>query len=685
MRTTRATVKDASSLLARRDLDRDRADSAAWTACRALDDLRDESSTSRDYQRRLVTEVGLDVGSAHFVARLFDDRDAFVKDSAQAIAQVDEATTANLAEAHLQHLANPKTRTALMRSPKPEEPFTGVAGPLLDWIHANEHGLAKTVKGEAIARMDVYIRSGWAERDLGSQEGERSEAADQLRDLVRAARAGNVDPHTMKCALDQRWGELFVPLAVKKVQVDGQATPIPVAFESGLSTFSLDGKGQTEGGGRVDAFVRDAHDPNAWHMAFASSGEDSRKQGDQLTRHVGGVLNGIAIEAPPFGAQDRIASVSYYAPAILSEHRSEGLGLTRQDQKDAVNALALYAQLDDPYVRLQQGVGDAVLATRHVAIGSGATTQGSDLGHVAPQEHAQRVVGALRTLAQVDWGAAIHNVGEGPIRDTLLPLAQAAVDGLAKHYPETLTTLRKAVPHLNAIAAAPGIAETGQARDLRTVGHALKRDDGAALPQSKPLSDQDISRMRQAISHQQLRDDERGLIDTAMAGRVNAQDSEGNTALHLVAERRDLPLVRKLLDRGADATITNEQGQNPLHVACTQAPRTDRARADQAAVVDAIAQRSAEAVNARDDRHEAPLHLAASKGLDRSVSALLQAGADPTLVNRDGDTAKDLAQAYGVNVRSPALRSAAERTAGAIAIHDAARAQVLRQMAQRYG
>lgn len=54
---------------------------------------------------------------------------------------------------------------------------------------------------------------------------------------------------------------------------------------------------------------------------------------------------------------------------------------------------------------------------------------------------------------------------------------------------------------------------------------------------------------------------ERAAKDTRI---INAQDSEGNTPLHYAAVHRDLGLVEKLKNAGADITITNNQGQKPV-------------------------------------------------------------------------------------------------------------------------
>ena len=679
-RTPKSLVHQAAQALSRVEADSNRADSAAWAACRAMDELRDELPAGKFEEQ--LRSFGMSYAGAQMVSAVFKDRDEFLHSSATAVAAVpeDQATTARLSKTHEAHLADPATRTALSRAPAGNKGWEGDRmAPLLDWIHSAENGLTKTVKGEAIARMDQYINSGWAERDLGPGSESDTLNAGTLKDVFTKLRAGErVEPHDMKAALDGRWQELFRPLRVDKIGDEN----LPLAYESGVSTFSMDGKGSTEGGGRIDAFIQDANDPKRWHLAFASTGEDSRKQGDQMTRHVGGVLNGMRINAPPFEeGQHQLASVSYYAPAIASESRTKAMDLSPYHQA-AVNRLALYAQLDDPYIRSQQGVGDAVLATAHFAIGAGRTTQGQGLSpdamrDLSPAQHAKQAVDGIKALAGVDWQHTFKHAGEKSGREIILPLAQAALDGMAKHYPETLPELKKAVPALNRLAGAEGIAGTGLERDLRTTALGLKHDKGQALSTAPALNDEQVAALRAHMVQKQSHDSDRGVVHQALHKDVNATDDEGNTALHLAAADRDLQLIQKLLSRQADATLTNDDGQSALHVAASTPARTAKSQADQAQVVALIAPTSH--VDAQDTNGNTSMHLAAAKGLDRTVGELLRHVADPAIRNKEGDKAVDLARQYSSQVSSPNLRLGADRSAMTLEIAEQQRAMVVQQ------
>ncbi|XP_065336569.1 uncharacterized protein LOC135937349 [Cloeon dipterum] len=48
---------------------------------------------------------------------------------------------------------------------------------------------------------------------------------------------------------------------------------------------------------------------------------------------------------------------------------------------------------------------------------------------------------------------------------------------------------------------------------------------------------------------------------------INTVDLEGRTALHYAAQCRDLDLMRKLIEKGADPSVTDKEGKNVLHYA----------------------------------------------------------------------------------------------------------------------
>jgi hypothetical protein len=107
-------------------------------------------------------------------------------------------------------------------------------------------------------------------------------------------------------------------------------------------------------------------------------------------------------------------------------------------------------------------------------------------------------------------------------------------------------------------------------------------------------------------------------------------------------------IVRALLAAGAPATVTEGSGINLLHWA---------AIADRPEVVPALVEAGA-AINAVDNAGFTPLMYAATIdfGDDRVLKALLKAGADPNIRNKEGRTALEQARYYRHALLQIALR-----------------------------
>lgn len=129
----------------------------------------------------------------------------------------------------------------------------------------------------------------------------------------------------------------------------------------------------------------------------------------------------------------------------------------------------------------------------------------------------------------------------------------------------------------------------------------------------------------------------------------NSRNEVGYTALMSAARGAQVEVIRFLLARGADATLADQNGFTALRCAVMQ-PSSDGAR--EAACVRILVEAGAEP-NVRDGNDGTPLMGAAWFGCVEAARELLQRGADATLVDKKGRTAKDLAIARTQTVKDP--------------------------------
>ncbi|KAI9150332.1 putative ankyrin repeat protein [Paramyrothecium foliicola] len=160
------------------------------------------------------------------------------------------------------------------------------------------------------------------------------------------------------------------------------------------------------------------------------------------------------------------------------------------------------------------------------------------------------------------------------------------------------------------------------------------------------------------------------LLDAAWSGDLEAvtralqhtpatsYDTRGMTPLHYAAERDRLAIAMLLLDRGADPNSAAERARTPLHLA---------ARAASADMVEMLLERAGADPNARASDGKTPLHYAASSAKEgdeerRDVIRVLRDWkADPTIQDRRGDTARDVAQKRDYWDAAATLRRAEKR------------------------
>ncbi len=132
---------------------------------------------------------------------------------------------------------------------------------------------------------------------------------------------------------------------------------------------------------------------------------------------------------------------------------------------------------------------------------------------------------------------------------------------------------------------------------------------------------------------------------------VNATDPDGRTALMFAAFEGKTETVRLLLERGARVGDRDAMGRTALMFSATGA------FADTVAL---LLESGADANAADESEAWTPLMFAAGEGQTEVARLLLSHGADPRLVDADGDVAADHARTRGHQEVERLLRQAAE-------------------------
>ncbi|CAG0903591.1 unnamed protein product [Cyprideis torosa] len=123
---------------------------------------------------------------------------------------------------------------------------------------------------------------------------------------------------------------------------------------------------------------------------------------------------------------------------------------------------------------------------------------------------------------------------------------------------------------------------------------------------------------------------------------INAQIKDGRTPLHLASEKGDAASLEVLVREGrADPWIRDENGWLPMHSAAWFGqPEAVRFFLK----YNASHPERGDMLNERDYKGNTPLSCAVQEGHVKCVRLLLEAGADVTIANEEGETPLDLAE-----------------------------------------
>lgn len=115
----------------------------------------------------------------------------------------------------------------------------------------------------------------------------------------------------------------------------------------------------------------------------------------------------------------------------------------------------------------------------------------------------------------------------------------------------------------------------------------------------------------------------------------------GDTALHIVARRRDLQYLRYLSQKGADVNATNEAGESAMSIAVSLGWLEG---------IEYLIARKAR-IDITNETGETPLIQAVHRRSVDMIEMLLKAGADPDRNDNSGRSARDYAELDSRNSR----------------------------------
>ena len=161
------------------------------------------------------------------------------------------------------------------------------------------------------------------------------------------------------------------------------------------------------------------------------------------------------------------------------------------------------------------------------------------------------------------------------------------------------------------------------------------------------------NRLKQAIEQNDLSLVLELLPQRAQDVSLNTTDSVGRTAVYRAIHRGDLDLIKLFVEMGVDASIPDNFGSYPIHLAAANKNRK---------LLEYLVKDLKLDVNTRNGQNETPLHIAARQGYIKHVQYLTRRGADVNVENASKHSPLYLASTGGFLRLSETLIKKGART-----------------------
>lgn len=481
-----------------------------------------------------------------------------------------------LAEALREEQASGRAIKALRESPEGRRAVTGRSAlssedghfaPLLDYLAATS---LPSVKAELMAKMELYVRSGWAAHDCLGPEPKAGSAAASVRAFCKDPARAEAEPELF-AKIGERFEELFIPIRISTVRVGAEEKAVAERVPKRAGGSGL----ATAGSGMVDAAIADRRDPSLLHAAVATADPSTFIENSEAYRH------GRALSEAKASLGFSKLRLSYFVPSLLygAEQADPGKEVSKPllgaidggldaRERAALNALPFLSSIK----RIGFSSGQYDLSDladfRLELIGGGAEDLNRKMASVRQMERGDAREAAFLTAVSETAAAALGAMGRVRRGDRISAGADAPAMLLGALC-ETLEGLRQACASKPA-AFAPIIASADRVRELAASITDNTSAYGRLLELRKVLDPKKYA----ADAAATLEEDR--AIRGARAERDRAAGREAPEAaarpdldakLHRAVEQSGWKKIAKLIERGADPTAVGRGGRTPEDVA----------------------------------------------------------------------------------------------------------------------